>query len=513
MPGKAVDQRGGCIRRGLAACAVLCAAALVATALSGCEAMPAAAEGTSEPRVYPHVYVADVNLQDMTREEAIATLRAIAERANRGEIVFRDGEKRWAVPRAQTGITLDVEATCQAALAAGRDEQGLLARALAWVSRHDVDPVFAIDTELAQGALRRVGSEAGVAPTDSTFRLQGEQIVTVPGQPGRVVDVEATLVELVAVATGGVGDAEVSLVFRAVPSPVPDASALQAQVTAMLSRQIHLSAYDVVTDETFAWTVERKVLATWLELKTAENGKAYSLQVDPAAVQATLTDLAAGLGQGRGFRLQEATQQVVDAFNAGGGAVALYLTHPARTYTVQAGDTLTSIGFQLGMPPTIIAEANRGIDPNTLSVGQQLAIPSQDVLTPHLPVAGKRIVVSISHQRMRVYENGALRYDWVTSTGISDSPTQPGVFQVLEKVENAYASRWNLWMPHFMAVYRAGPDFYNGIHALPILNGGGQLWAGYLGRPVSYGCIVLGVEEAATLYQWAEVGTTVVIER
>ena len=34
---------------------------------------------------------------------------------------------------------------------------------------------------------------------------------------------------------------------------------------------------------------------------------------------------------------------------------------------------------------------------------------------------------------------------------------------------------------------------------------------GYLGRPVSYGCIVIGVDEAAALYDWAELGMLVVI--
>jgi lipoprotein-anchoring transpeptidase ErfK/SrfK len=37
------------------------------------------------------------------------------------------------------------------------------------------------------------------------------------------------------------------------------------------------------------------------------------------------------------------------------------------------------------------------------------------------------------------------------------------------------------------------------------------LWAGVLGSPISYGCIVLGVEDAERLYNWAEVGTEVTI--
>ena len=67
-------------------------------------------------------------------------------------------------------------------------------------------------------------------------------------------------------------------------------------------------------------------------------------------------------------------------------------------------------------------------------------------------------------------------------------------------------------MPHFMGVYRTAPDFTNGIHGLPTLSSGATLWAGYLGRPVSYGCIVLGLAEAETLFEWAELGTLVVIQ-
>jgi len=39
-----------------------------------------------------------------------------------------------------------------------------------------------------------------------------------------------------------------------------------------------------------------------------------------------------------------------------------------------------------------------------------------------------------------------------------------------------------------------------------------DLSAGWAGRPISFGCVVLGVEEAQLLYAWADVGTPVVIQ-
>lgn len=121
----------------------------------------------------------------------------------------------------------------------------------------------------------------------------------------------------------------------------------------------------------------------------------------------------------------------------------------------------------------------------------------------------KYILVDISEQHMYVYEGDTLIYSFVASTGMNNA-TRTGTFAVQSKIPNAYGSTWDIWMPHWLGIYWAG-GLENGIHALPILPNGATLWAGYLGRPVSYGCVVLGSYEASLLYQWAEIGTPVEI--
>jgi lipoprotein-anchoring transpeptidase ErfK/SrfK len=122
----------------------------------------------------------------------------------------------------------------------------------------------------------------------------------------------------------------------------------------------------------------------------------------------------------------------------------------------------------------------------------------------------KYILVDISEQHMYVYEGDALVYSFVVSTGIENS-TRVGTFAVQTKLPNAYASTWNLWMPNWLGIYYSH-GLENGIHALPILSNGATLWDGYLGSPVSYGCVVLGTYEAQILYDWAEIGTPVEIQ-
>jgi len=141
------------------------------------------------------------------------------------------------------------------------------------------------------------------------------------------------------------------------------------------------------------------------------------------------------------------------------------------------------------------------VDTSSLPSGSIGALPSYS--------GSKYILVDISEQHMYVYENDQLIYSFVASTGINNA-TRTGLFHVQSKVPNAYGATWNIWMPKWLGIYWAG-SLENGIHALPILPNGAELWAGYLGRPVSYGCVVLGSYEASLLYDWAEIGTPVEI--
>ena len=189
----------------------------------------------------------------------------------------------------------------------------------------------------------------------------------------------------------------------------------------------------------------------------------------------------------------------------------------ATTYTVQPGDILNRIAQRFGVTVSAIVAANQIANPSLIFAGQVLTIPGAsssgtgDGSTPPPSSGSKLILVDISDQRMYVYQDGNLLWQWVVSTGEPGLDTQPGSYTVLDKIPNAYAATWNLWMPNWLGIYWAG-YLENGIHALPILWDGSRLWDGYLGTKVSFGCIILGINEAQTLFDWAEVGTTVTIQ-
>ena len=201
------------------------------------------------------------------------------------------------------------------------------------------------------------------------------------------------------------------------------------------------------------------------------------------------------------------------------------LIKPTYTATVLPSPTITLVddsGLEDILPTEEILSTDKvslPIDTSLVALAEivedtpvpEYGSPANQEGNQQIPVYGgnKYILVDISEQHMYVYEGEALVFSFVSSTGMYNA-TRVGTFSVLDKIPNAYGATWDIWMPNWLGIYWAG-SLENGIHALPILPNGAQLWAGYLGTPISYGCVVLGAYESQLLYDWAEVGTPVEI--
>jgi len=182
-------------------------------------------------------------------------------------------------------------------------------------------------------------------------------------------------------------------------------------------------------------------------------------------------------------------------------------------HVVRRGETLASVARHYGVTVSALIQANGLQNPNLVYVGQKLRIPANSspaVPASPAPATSKLIEINISDQRMTVWESGRVKWHWVCSTGEPGRPTATGRFRVISKIPNAYSSVYRLRMPWWLGIFWAG-SLQNGIHALPILPNGQTLWAGHLGRRVSYGCIILDTANARALYYWADLGTRVSI--
>ncbi len=202
--------------------------------------------------------------------------------------------------------------------------------------------------------------------------------------------------------------------------------------------------------------------------------------------------------------------------SAGGGSSGGAASTSGATYKVRSGDTLSAIAGRLGVSTSALAAANGITNPNRIYVGMVLRVPGKSGGSTGGAAggsgAGTRFVVSISSQHCWLYRGGALIGDWRCSTGRRGAGTSVGTFRVQSKLRNAWGSTWGFYMPYWLGIYWAG-SMENGIHGLPYYPSGQKTWAGLVGTPITFGCVMLDDANAKLLWDTAYIGMPVVITR
>ena len=130
-----------------------------------------------------------------------------------------------------------------------------------------------------------------------------------------------------------------------------------------------------------------------------------------------------------------------------------------------------------------------------------LAVPAVGSAT-----AQKSIVISISQQMLWAYKGDRVVQSSYVSTGRGGFDTPIGSFAVLTKLPSQTMEGV------IGGEYYNVPDvpsvlyFTNSGHALH-----GTYWHNNFGTPMSHGCVNLPLDVAAWLYDWAPIGTRVLI--
>jgi lipoprotein-anchoring transpeptidase ErfK/SrfK len=116
---------------------------------------------------------------------------------------------------------------------------------------------------------------------------------------------------------------------------------------------------------------------------------------------------------------------------------------------------------------------------------------------------GRWIEVDTSRQQLVAWNNGRIDRIFNVSTGKRSTPTPSGTYSVQSKYRSTSMQGAGYYVPDVPYAM-----FYSGGYALH-----GAYWHNNFGTRMSHGCVNLGVRQARWLYNWAPVGTTVVVRR
>jgi lipoprotein-anchoring transpeptidase ErfK/SrfK len=192
------------------------AVALVATM----SVAAAARVGASSGRVLAGVTVAGVDVGGMTRDEAVAAVKAATEPKLRRGVVVVAGGKRWAVTPARLGNDARVEQAVDQALAGPE----LSAVSDFWhrLTSKPVEHAVAVsrveDNDKVARFVRRLAPKLAIAPTDASIKLVDGTIVRQKAMDGRVLDVKASARALIKALRGNTR--KVKLITRSVDPKV-----------------------------------------------------------------------------------------------------------------------------------------------------------------------------------------------------------------------------------------------------------------------------------------------------
>ncbi len=460
-------------------------------------------------RIFPNVYALGIPIGDMTPAEAEAAILTKWETDVTIDFTVGGDLIQQTTPAA-IGISIDQGQMAHAARAAGLSGVpfGVM-----------VEPVVTIDYGKAQSLLLDMTEDIYILPYEAGYKWSGGKLVTVPGRQGRHLDISASIEQLTQDPARVLTERRFELPTIPLMPNVMDSSPFIEEAHAFLSGGVRLNGYDPFIHEMISWRVDQNSAAEWLI--AGENGLAVRHDSFSAYIKSLNNSLLGGEPK-RFIDELLAIAEMQDSLNTNNSNVIVRIQHLPQPYYVELQDTGYLIGRKKGLPFQLVYEANPNVEWTALTVGQQIQVPSRDVLVPEKPLPQKRIIVDIETQWLVAFENNQMIFSWAISSGRETAPTYPGIFQILTQTDTAYGGSFALcndagtncdqWkMNWFMGVYEVIPGLMNGFHGAVELPNGNYLGGGGVYEPSTFGCVMSLDNNAHQLYRWAEIGTVVEI--
>jgi lipoprotein-anchoring transpeptidase ErfK/SrfK len=190
------------------------------------------------------------------------------------------------------------------------------------------------------------------------------------------------------------------------------------------------------------------------------------------------------------------------------------------TGTAAAADGIGSLDILglLGLKPPPVTPASAPAAPPPSDVppppaAAAAAAPAATLDASSIPAnsgSGRRVVYSVSSQRVwLVNEDGSLHGTWLVS-GRAGEPN-PGNYSVFSRSRHARAQRPGITMEYMVRFVRTS-GLPIGFHSIPVNRRGAKIQSiEELGTYQSLGCVRQRYEDAVVMWEFAQIGTPVIV--
>lgn len=252
-------------------------------------------------RIYPGISIADLDLSGKTPEEAYVLVQSNLNYPQEGLIIFQEADKVWAAKPTELGLTIDALMSVQAAYSLGREANPvsrLYNHANAYFNGINLAPIYVHDQRESRAFLEKIAATIDQPTIEAELKIAGTEVVAVPGQVGRKVDIENTLEPLEAQFRSQANNI-LPLIVKEMPPEILDASEQAEIARKILSAPLNIRVPDPIEGDTKPWVFEPEAIASMLtiERRNGDNGHQYQVGLQAEGLRGFLESTAIDLEQ------------------------------------------------------------------------------------------------------------------------------------------------------------------------------------------------------------------------
>jgi lipoprotein-anchoring transpeptidase ErfK/SrfK len=428
-------------------------------------------------KAMPGVVVANVASGARSKDQIITQLE---QQQKNFKITFVSDKKQFEPSPKEIGLQFNFTKTAEEALNAKRRD-GVIARLSFW-KKTTVPVAYSINDNLLNQYLEAHLPELKKAPQDSQLQFDADKGVfaATPDASGEGVDSMQLKKELSQpITTLTSSKATVAVAKKSPAITEKKIQPLVEPANELIKRKV------VLTGLGYTFQAKPSDIASWLTPTPQANGT-LKLVVDSAKVQSYVESVSKRISNAPVDRKVLKDQQT-------GAEVVL-----------QEGRAGTELAKKQTLALAITNSLDSGKD-----VSQTMDITTAAFQTVNMDAYEKWIEVDLSEQRTTAYERATPVKNFVIASGVRGHETVTGEFAIWLKVRTqtmqggskSDGSYYNIpnveWVSYFYQDYA--------LH--------GAWWREKFGSPASHGCVNMTNADARWVYEWAPVGTKVIVHQ
>ena len=442
-------------------------------------------------RALPGTTVAGTPVAGMTRDQVIS---AVNERADATTVTLTVEGKPTEASLNEAGVTVEADETADAAM---KGSTSLPAFVSAIFSKRDVEPVLTVSDESIKKLAATANSTLTSEMKDASVIVaeDGESFTVTPAQNGNGVsteDVASAVKQAGTTLTSVTQDVSVRQMEPSITTE--NAEAVAEKANALLDTPIEIS------DGIDTFTAERSDKVKWVEFLTKDDGSLEDPSINSVKVADWVNALAA--------KTDVKPENRVDNVDSSGNVLTVAREGKKGLKTNNTEQITKDV-----VAAMTDGKAYEGLfhydDVEPGSETKQVAEGTENLV--YQAAEGEKWVdINLSDATVTAYVGGKVAGGpFYMVPGAPNTPTVTGTFHVYLKYdvqtmrgENADGSKYETegvpWVTYFTGSYA--------MHGAPWRSSFG--WSGYGG---SHGCVNMPVDAAKFIYDWTDMGDTVVV--